>query len=120
VKKVLIFIILLFTTTAYAAKDEGYYRDRFCSNHDGKTEYYTSDQTIIDCLTKDTAWVITFANKWDEAVGKVLNYGRATNKKIGIIVVVEDISDMQYISKLINTNTKYNLDIELLIIPKKE
>lgn len=56
----------------------------------GETECRTPDGSRVDILTKDTAWEVERASKWQSAIGQSLFYGMATNRQPGIILLIAE------------------------------
>ena len=56
---------------------------------------------------------IDFADKWTEAIGQSLYYAFQTNKKPGIILVMEDKKDERHLLKVRSVIMNYNLPIEV-------
>ena len=85
-------ILLLICTNANAKHlhPEKYYQKIWCENHSGKQEVILPDYTRIDCLTSTHAIEFDFATKWAEAIGQSLHYSNMTNKKAGIVLIIEN------------------------------
>ena len=67
----------------------------------GVMEYTLRDKTRIDCLTSSYAIEVDFANKWAESIGQSLYYGLMTNKKPGILLIMEKPKkDIRYLKRL--------------------
>lgn len=79
----MLFLVLILDSAANS-KNERYYQDKWCNNHNGETEYILSDKTRVDCLTETHAIEFDFAGKW-EAIGQSLHYGLMTSKTPGIV-----------------------------------
>ncbi len=97
--------LLSVLTVAFAAEaKQGYrerdYQERWCAERGGKTEYVLPDRTRVDCLTDDYAVEVDFARKWAEAVGQALYYGRRTERKPGIVLIMESDSDRRFFNRL--------------------
>ena len=89
--------------------NEAAYRDEFCSQQNGITEYKLADFTRVDCLTPEYAIEIDFAKKWAEAVGQSLHYGIMTGKKPGIVLIVENLKDYTYLNRLKSICQRYGI-----------
>ena len=96
--KMNLFLFLLLTSQSHAARlhPESEYRDRWCDDRYGETEVTLSDRTRVDCITADYAVEIDFANKWAEAIGQSLHYSRMTDRKPGIVLILETDSDLKH------------------------
>ena len=96
----LILPALLFTASAALSAPhihkEAYYRDLWCQVNHGDTEQRQPNGTIADCVTGAYAVEVEFAEKWQEAVGQSLNYSNQTEKKAGILLILETDADLKY------------------------
>jgi len=104
VKNFLIYFILIFVTIPGYAKHtylEKDYQNYWCKLNNGIAEYRLDDATRIDCLTGQYAIEFDFANKWAEAIGQTLYYSLSTNKKPGIVLIIEDeTKDIKHLKRL--------------------
>jgi len=48
------------------------------------------DSSRVDCVTDEYAIEVDFATKWAEAIGQSTYYARITNKKPGILLIMEN------------------------------
>ncbi len=115
----LTFIILLtggsncFAVHKYLEKE---YQNKWCSDNNGVMEYRLNDTTRIDCLTQNYAIEFDFANKWAEAIGQSLYYSLCTNKKAGIVLILENgQKDVKYLNRLNKVANKYNIKIWTIV-----
>jgi len=69
----------------------------------GTLEYITADKSRVDLLTSTYAYEIDFAPKWKDSIGQALWYAIQTNKKAGIIIIVQYESDFNSVQKLQST-----------------
>lgn len=51
------------------------------------------DGTRCDIVTDTHAIEVDFADKWGEAIGQSLNYAFQSNKRAGILLILEKESD---------------------------
>lgn len=80
---------------------EKVYQDSWCRTQGGKTEVILFDKARVDCLTSTHAIEFDFATKWGESIGQALYYGTVTNKKPGIVLIMENGSkDNKYLSRV--------------------
>lgn len=108
-KKFLLFLLIsifLFSNipTAKASKKhihpEKDYQNQWCKIHHGTTEVILHDKTRVDCLTHTHAIEFDFAAKWAESIGQALYYAEVTNKKPGIVLIIEDkTKDNKYVKR---------------------
>ena len=131
-RKLLIFIALIFTTTSafafeYGYTDQGFkyvkhdhsessYQHAWCSMHKGIEEYENKDKTRVDCLTEAHAVEFDFANKWAESVGQAEHYALMTGKKGMVVLILEDPkTQMVYFNRVKKLAVYHNLDVEYVI-----
>lgn len=101
----LLFIIMIIIISAGMAHAERLHHEKeyakaWCANAYGKTEFVLRDGTRVDCLTKNYAVEFDFADKWAEAIGQVLHYGRLTGEKPAIVLIIEKDADWEHYWKL--------------------
>lgn len=93
-------LLLLITFNVHAKQPERYYQEKWCEGK-GVTEYVLPDRTRVDCLTSEYAIEFDFAKKWAESIGQALYYGKATNRKPAIAIIVLDWEkDQRYLNRL--------------------
>jgi hypothetical protein len=61
------------------------------------------DGTRCDCLTDTHAIEFDFGNKWAEAVGQSAYYALQTQKKAGIVLILESPKDIKFWIRLNST-----------------
>ncbi len=107
----IIFTFFIFQIPTFSAHThlEKEYQIKWCTLNNGQLEYKLPDSTRIDCLTPDYAIEFDFAPKWAESVGQSLFYANSTNKKPGVVLILENpnkdnkyLNRLQYISKIYN------------------
>lgn len=93
------------------AAPERHYQDLHCQ---GDTEVVLSDRTRVDCLTADGRHAVEydFGSKWAEAIGQSLGYAFETNRRAGIVLILEDKQDYKYWIKLNSIIDHYELPID--------
>lgn len=78
----------------------------------GKIEHRLPDKTRIDCLTSSYAIEVDFASKWAESIGQSLYYGLMTNKKPGVLLIMErQKKDIKYLRRLKKVSEIQNIRI---------
>jgi len=100
----IILIVLISGGYAHAAdkrlhKEKDYQKD-WCCEANGIDEYVLPDKTRVDCVTDEYAIEFDFADKWAEAIGQSLHYARMTNRKPGIVLIIEHPEDKKHLEKL--------------------
>jgi hypothetical protein len=109
-----LFALFIITTSFQSfAESERYYQEKHCI---GITEYSLSDRTRVDCLTDTHAIEYDFSNKWHEAIGQSLGYAFETNKRAGIVLIVEEKKDYKHWIKLNSIIQHYNLPIDTWMV----
>lgn len=120
-KPSLIFLSFLFFLTATSALEafaqkrlhpEKWYRDQWCAEAGGKAEVRMPDGCWCDCLTETHAIEVDFGNKWYEAVGQSLSYAIQTNKRAGIVLIIEQPKDRKHWIRLNTVIEHYKLPID--------
>ena len=106
---------VLLCTAAHAKRQhhERYYQDIWCEQHNGQTEVVLHDGTRVDCLTDTHAIEFDFANKWAEAVGQSLHYSALTEKEPGIVLIIEDKSELRFLQRLLILRDYHALPITI-------
>ena len=111
----ILFLVIFFLhspiTLAANINKEKEYQKLWCAQHNGKIEYVLDDKTRVDCLTEDYAIEFDFAYKWAEAVGQALYYALMTNKKPGIVLIIEKERDKRNLKRLEILTEKYNIKL---------
>ena len=79
---------------------ERYYQKLWCEKAKGIMEYVLEDGTRVDCLTKNYAVEIEFAENWYEAVGQALHYARLSERKPAVVLIIKKKSDWRYYHRL--------------------
>ena len=92
---------------------EKWYRDRWCSREMGQVEVILADEVSCDCLTSTHSVEIDFADKWAEAIGQSLFYSLQTDKKAGIVLIMESLKDEKYWFRLKKTIERFDLQIDV-------
>lgn len=113
----LVSILIFCTLPAYSANlhKESEYQSLWCKENNGVTEYVLDDKARVDCLTDEYAIEFDFANKWAESIGQSLYYGLKTNKKAGIVLIIEDRNKVdRYIKRLDTVTNQYNIKYWLM------
>ena len=117
----LLFIIAIpLQTQAKHLYPEKYYQTNWCNKNKGMSEVKLSDNTRIDCLTSEYAIEFDFASKWAEAIGQSLHYSYMTNKKAGIVLIVENNDDKKYVDRIKPLCEKHEITLWETYPPKEE
>lgn len=70
------------------------------------------DGTRCDCLTDTHAIEFDFGNGWAESVGQGLYYSTMTNKKAGVVLILESKKDRKYWNRLNTTIEHFDMSID--------
>ncbi len=107
------FFVFLSCVSATAGRlhRERDYQVHWCAEMGGTVEYVLPDRTRVDCLTDDYAVEVDFAGKWAEAVGQALYYGKRTNKRPGIVLIMESDSDGRFLKRLMTVSEELGIRV---------
>jgi hypothetical protein len=111
--KILFVLLIAAISSQSFAESERYYQEKHCK---GITEHPLHDRTRVDCLTDTHAIEYDFSNKWHEAIGQSLGYAFETNKRAGIVLIVEEKKDYKHWIKLNSIIQHYNLPIDTWMV----
>lgn len=109
-------LLLVFPLQAGAGHlhSEREYQTAWCNYVRGAMEVsIVSDGRVIarvDCITRIHAIEFDFAGKWQEAVGQAIYYSVLTDKKAGIVLIIEEDRDWKYYDRLERIVKKYDID----------
>jgi hypothetical protein len=115
VKITLILIIVFLLPSLLSAKrehPEKWYQEQWCEKHNGQVELTMPDGTRCDYVTDTHAIEFDFGSKWAEAIGQSAYYSLQTEKKPGIVLILETMKDRKYWIRLSTTIEHYNLPID--------
>ena len=88
------------------------YQESWCDNAGGITEYVLPDKTRVDCLTGEYAIEFEFADNWAESIGQAMYYSIMTNRKPGIVLIIEDMAkDKIYLKRLRMVTEKLGIKV---------
>lgn len=105
---------LAFTSSAFAGHEflEKEYQEKWCEACGGVIEYVLPDKTRVDCLTDEYAIEFDFAPKVYQAIGQSLYYGIMTDRKPGIVLIMEKPGkDQRYLNRLLAVAHKYGIRV---------
>jgi hypothetical protein len=115
-KIVLILWMVIFIFPAYVLakrdKPEKWYQQKWCEERKGQVEVVLPDGTRCDCVTDTHAIEFDFGNNWAEAIGQSAYYSLQTDKKAGIVLILETMKDRKYWIRLNTTIEHFNLPID--------
>lgn len=93
-------LILLSSFSIAWGENEAYYRAIFAKSLEGKEEVTLPDKTRCDIITATHAVEVEFARKWTEGLGQSLWYSFQTEKKAGIVLIIENEKDLRFLIRL--------------------
>jgi hypothetical protein len=96
----ILIIIFIFPAPLLAKREhpEKWYQQKWCKAHRGQIEVVLPDGTRCDCVTDTHAIEFDFGNK--------------TDKKAGIVLILETMRDRKYWIRLNTTIEHFNLPID--------
>ena len=104
--------LMLLPIIAHASEDD--YNRAWCAEHGGQAEVVLADRTRADCVTATHAVETDYAPKWAESIGQALYYAFQTNKRAGIVLIVDPADNGRYLYRL-NSVIEHNglaIDVE--------
>ena len=111
-KKLLLFAVFF---TLMGEASEKSINESWCSEMGGMTEHRTSYGTYVDCLTKDLAIEVEYDYNWKESIGQALHYAEATGRSAGILLIIRNKSNVNYLEQLNAVINKYDLPIKVFV-----
>ncbi len=111
-----IFLILFDITKSKSEtseKNEIYYQQKWCDQHNGKIIVNDNGNIMVTCLTDTNVIQTDFANNWKNSIGKSLNFSSLLNKKAGILLIIKSVNQYKYWYKLNNLINRFNLPIDV-------
>ena len=109
---------LLLATLLISCFSEGSERsinESWCPDQGGLTEHRTSYGTYVDCLTEDLAIEVEYDYNWKESIGQALHYAEATGRSAGILLIIRNKSNVNYLEQLNAVINKYDLPIKVFV-----
>ncbi len=110
----ILLIIALLPQLAIAKYESEYVRE-WCDGK-GVIEFILPDRTRVDCLTTTHAIEFDFAKKWGESIGQSLHYAAMTNRKAGIVLILEGGKDIKKLERVKGIIKNYDLPIDVWFI----
>jgi hypothetical protein len=95
-----LFLILVLLPSLLCGESENHYQSIFAKAVSGEMEVIMGDKTRCDVVTDTHAIEVEFARKWTEGLGQSLWYSFQTNKRAGIVLIIEDMKDERFLTKL--------------------
>lgn len=112
----LVLLLLCSTLSAARLNSESYYQKIAAEKYSGETEVSMPDGTRCDIVTETHAIEVDFADKWGEAIGQSLNYAFQSNKRAGILLILEKKTDEKHLIRVNSIVQHFELPIDVLAI----
>ena len=114
--------LLGFAAVAHAKHlfPEKHYQLAWCAAREGLAEVVLSDKTRCDCLTASHAIEVDFARKWAEGIGQALHYAHLTDKRAGLVLIIERPRDLRYLDRALGVVRWHDLALEIWIVEADE
>ena len=115
-KKILVmFLLMLISLTSYSQKKrEVYYQTKFADIMKGQMEVVLFDGTRADIVTDTFVIEVDFSEKWAESIGQSLYYAEMTNRKAGVLLVVNGNLDERFIRRLMTVAVRKDITVWLM------
>ena len=112
------FLLLALTTPLCADRlnSEAYYQKIAAEKYGAESEVTMPDGTRCDLVTEKHAIELDFADKWGEAIGQSLNYAFQSNKRAGILLILESKGDEKHLIRVQSIIEHFELPIDVLAI----
>ncbi len=111
-------LALLIASTA-SALPEKYYQAIAADLCGGESEVVMPDGTRCDIVTDEYAIELDFAHKWAESIGQALNYAHQTNKRGGVVLIIDTPTDTKEAIRINSLIRHFKLPIDLWTIDKE-
>ncbi len=115
-KALLLLLALASSLSAARLNTESYYQKIAAEKYNGQTEVSMPDGTRCDIITETHAIEVDFADKWGEAIGQSLNYAFQSNKRAGILLILEKESDEKHLIRVNSIVKHFDLPIDVLAV----
>ena len=119
-KKLILGFVLGIVLTAFAYNveanpyTESWHVEKWCTEQGGEIEHVLPDRTRVDCLTDTHAIEFDWGKKWAEAIGQSLYYSYMTNKKAGIVLIVDEGKEDRFIKRLETVTNHQCIDVWIM------
>lgn len=111
-KIILMTLLIAVSLQAKHLHKEKYYQNIICNKFNGIIEHRLEDSTRVDCLTSTYAIEFDFASTWAEAIGQSIYYGSMTNRKAGVVLIMEQPKkDIKYLKRLMKVSKEHNITV---------
>ena len=96
------------------AKREAWHAEQAQAMYGGELEVRLKDGTRVDLLTETHAYEVEHSSNWKEAIGQALHYALLTDRKAGIILVMEKPKADAHLQSLKAVIEAYELPVEVV------
>jgi hypothetical protein len=112
----LLSLTLIGSLNGAGLKPESYYHEIAAKALEGEMEITMPDRAICDIVTEEYAIEVKKHPDWKDAIGQSLNYAIQSNKKAGILLILEKESDESHLIRVNSIVGHYKLPIDVLAI----
>ena len=113
---ILFLVSIIGSLQAERLNHESHYQQIAAEKYNGETEVIMPDGTRCDIVTETHAIEVDFADKWGEAIGQSLNYAFQSNKRAGILLILEKKTDEKHLIRVNSIVQHFELPIDVLAI----
>ena len=112
-------LMLLVACACLSALPEAHYQSIAAKLLNGAAEVTMADRTRCDIVTDTHAIEVDWNGKWGEAIGQSLHYALLTNKRAGIILIMDTPNDTKESIRVNSIITSYDLPVTLWVIDRQ-
>ena len=98
---------------AKSLKNEVEYKKEWCAKYNGEVDYKIRDKTTVDCITDTHAIEFENGKNWNSAIRKSRQQSMRLGKMPGVVLIIENSKDKNYLHKLREINEKRRLGIKI-------
>ena len=107
------FLICTMMAAPSYAMSEAEYKKEWCAKHNGEMNYKTQESSTVDCLTDNYSIEFDFAEKWVQSMRKSRDQSLSTGKLPGVVLILQNSADENYLFKLREVVEKRRLGIKI-------
>ena len=98
---------------AKSLKNEAEYKKEWCAKYNGEVDYKTQETNTVDCITDTHAIEFEYGKNWNTAIRKSRQQSMSVGKTPGVVLILENSKDEEYLYKLREVNEKRRLGIKI-------
>ena len=107
------FIFCTIVAAPSYAMSEAEYQKEWCAKHNGEINYKNQESSTVDCLTNNYSIEFDFAEKWVQSMRKSRDQSLSTGKLPGVVLILQNSADENYLFKLREVVEKRRLGIKI-------